>query len=336
MALGGDFDLAREPEFAPLRKFEPYRELEHRQSLRAPARTSTLAFRLSDPELVPEGIAFDPVDGVFYVGSLHRRSILRVDRAGRETVLVAPGRDSLWAVLGLRVDPKRRLLWAASAADGREGAAAGSSALFAFELPGGALHGRWVLSEPPRKHLLNDLVVTDDGDVYATDSQSGEIRRLPSGAGALESFLPPATVDYPNGIALAATGRRLYVADFAKGLSIVELATRAVRPLPHPRGLSVHEIDGLYRVGGRLVAIQNGPGMERVVAFGLDEAGERVVDATVLESRNPDFDAPTTGAVTDGAFYYLANAQVEKLGDDGKIKPGSAPSPVRIFRMPLP
>jgi hypothetical protein len=109
-----------------------------------------------------------------------------------------------------------------------------------------------------------------------------------------------------------------------------------VRALAHPRGVSLHGIDGLYARGARdLLAIQNGSGLERVVSFRLDASGETVASATMLESRNPDFDAPTTGAIVDGAFYYLANSQVQKLDDDGKLVPGARIAPILILRLPL-
>jgi DNA-binding beta-propeller fold protein YncE len=334
-ALGCDFDLAREPAFAPLKKFESYRELAHRSSLLAPARSSAVAFRIAEPDLVPEGIAYDPVSKSFFVGSLAKKKIVRITPDGAAKDFVPSGRDGLWTVLGLKVDAKRRILWAASAADGREGPAAGSSALLAFEIPSGALRARHVLDGTPRKHLWNDLAVTTAGDVFVTDSEAGAVYRLAPGGGSLEEWLPADTFAYPNGIALDPEEKRLYVADFAKGLSIVEIATKKVRPVFHPRAVTLHAIDGLSSFRGSLVAIQNGPGMERVARLFLDPAGERVTGIQVIESRNPDFDLPTTGAVAEGDYYYLANSQLESLGDDGRLKAGVRLREVLVFRARL-
>ena len=336
VSLGYDFDLAREPAFASLKRFEPYRELAHRLSLVTPVRSSELAFRIAEPDLVPEGIAYDPVSRAFFVGSLYKKKILRIGADGVASEFVAPGRDGLWSVLGLKVDARRRILWAASAADGREGTAAGSSALFAFDLPSGALRSRHVLeSAPGRRHLLNDLALTASGEVFATDSETGAVYRLAESARSLEAWLPARTFTYPNGIALDAAERRLYVADFAKGLSIVEIATKRIRPVPHPPNVTVHAIDGLSLYGDSLVAVQNGPGMERIARLHIDATGERVTRLTVIESRNPDFDAPTTGAVAGNDYYYLANSQLEGLGEDGKLKSGVRFKDVLVLRAPL-
>lgn len=336
VSLGYDFDLSKEPAFAKLKKFEPYRELSHRLSLVPPVYRSSLAFRIAEPDLAPEGIAFDPVSRSFFIGSLARKKIVRVGPDGAAADFVPSGKDGIWTVLGLKVDAKRRLLWAASTADGREKEAEGSSALFAFDLSTGALRARHVLERrASSKHLLNDLAVSRDGSVFATDSEAGAVYRLAAGGEALEEWLPAGTFEYPNGIALDPEERRLYVADFTRGLSIVEIATKRVRPLPHPRDVTLHSIDGLSLFGSSLVAIQNGSGMERVARFGLDPTGERVTDVTVVESRNPDFDAPTTGALDGKNFYYLANTQLERLGDDGKWKPGPPPKDILVLKARL-
>jgi hypothetical protein len=57
-AMGYDFDAAKEPAFAPLKKFESFQELARRLT-KPPTHTSVLAFRIPEPDLIPEGIAWD-------------------------------------------------------------------------------------------------------------------------------------------------------------------------------------------------------------------------------------------------------------------------------------
>jgi hypothetical protein len=335
VGLGYDFELQKEPRFAPLRKSESFRALDRLLSRRPPARASVAAFLIADPELIPEGIAWDPAGRGFYVGSLYKKKILHVGPDARARDFTASGQDGLWAVLGMKVDPRRRILWVNSAADGREEAAKGSSGLFAFDLATGRLLEKHLVAGHPREHLFNDLVVTAGGDVLLTDSEAGSLWRLARGAAALQEFLPAGTFQYPNGIALDGGEGRLYVADSSKGISIVEIATKKTRPLPHPSDVPLHSVDGLYAYGASLVAIQNGPGMERVVQFRLDPAGERVEGVRVIESRNAHLKVPTTGAVAGSDFFYIANSQLENLGDDGKLKAGAKLENVRILRAPL-
>ena len=46
---------------------------------------SPVAFRLSDPKLIPEGIAWDPKGERFFIGSVARRKIVVADAKGRDT-----------------------------------------------------------------------------------------------------------------------------------------------------------------------------------------------------------------------------------------------------------
>jgi hypothetical protein len=333
-ALGYAFDPAKEPAFAPLKKFESFQELSRRLT-RPAVHTSTLAFRIPERDLIPEGIAWDGVSRSFFVGSLYKKKIVRIGPDGTPRDFVGSGQGGLWMVLGMTVDEKRRILWVNSAADGRQGDARSSSGLFAFDLATGALIEKHVLPGRPDKHLFNDLAVTSGGDVFLTDSEFGGIWRLPRGGASLEAFLPGGTFNYPNGIAPDVEGKRLYVADFDRGVSIVDLQTKKLRPLRHPRDVTLYEIDGLYRFKGSLVAVQNGPGLERIVQFPLDPSGGRVEGARVIESRNPDFDIPTTGAIAGDELFYLANTQLRRLGEDGKLTPGGALRDVLIFKAPL-
>ena len=229
--------------------------------------TSRVAFRIPQPRLVPEGIAWDAQSGDFFVGSLHERKIVRIAPSGAITDFVPTGTDGLEDVLGLKVDPGRRRLWACTAASARAGAAAGSSALLAFDVDTGKLLRAYWLKEAGTKHLLNDLAFTAGGEVYVTDSDADSLYRLGAEGESLEVFIGPGTFRYPNGIALSADEKRLYVADFQSGLSVVDLATKGTQPLPLPANVSSHGIDGLYVDAGSLVAVQNGAGRERIVRY---------------------------------------------------------------------
>jgi sugar lactone lactonase YvrE len=336
VSLGWDFEPEKQPAFKPLEKFETYRELARQLGLRPAIHTSALAFRVAEKDLVPEGIAAMPDGSAFFIGSLAKKKIVRVALDGSARDFVPSGRDGLWAVLGLRVDPKRRLLWAASAADGREGAAAGSAGLFAFDLETGALRRKLTLDGRQQKHLFNDIALTDAGDLFVTDSEAGSVYRVAAGADALEEYLPAAALLYPNGIALARDGRTLYVADGSVGITAVDVASKRRTPLAHARDVSLSSVDGMYADGAALVAIQNGSGMERVVRFALDASGGRVERLDVLENRNPEFEIPTTGAIVGRDFFYLANTQLARLGDDGKVIPGPPLKPVLVFKTRLP
>lgn len=55
----------------------------------------------------------------------------------------------------------------------------------------------------------------------------------------------------------------------------------------------------------------------------------------MLERRNPQFDGgPTTGAIAERQFVFMANPQLNKLVD-GKIKTDAGLRPITILRIHL-
>jgi hypothetical protein len=73
----------------------------------------------------------------------------------------------------------------------------------------------------------------------------------------------------------------------------------------------------------------------RVARFTLSPAGDRVLRAEVLERAHPRYDEPTLGVLVDGELYYIANAQWERFGEDGRIaKPEALRTPA-VLRLRL-
>ena len=56
-----------------------------------------------------------------------------------------------------------------------------------------------------------------------------------------------------------------------------------------------------------------------------------------LEAGNPSFDLPTTGTLIGGTkLRFIANSQLRRLGDDGRITPGTPPKPIVLLDLALP
>src|SRR4051812_44937109 len=96
-------DVWGDPEFQKIRT-----ELAEEESKTTDA---PVAFRLTDPKLIPEGIAFDPGTGAFFLGSIAQHKIVFRDATGRVRDFSNPA-DKLDSVLGLVVDPKHEHLYA--------------------------------------------------------------------------------------------------------------------------------------------------------------------------------------------------------------------------------
>jgi len=293
-----------------------------------PILNARAAFAIDEPTLFPEGIAYSARLNRFLLGSVFRHRIVSCTPDGACQPLVRDGQDGLGEVLGLRISPLDETLWAVSNGDETSG-------LFRYTLPAGQLLGKFTISRKPHPHTFNDLVVSPAGDVFVTDTAAGTVFRLSHATQRLEVFNPALHVEAANGIAFGDQPRpKLYVAGFPDGIVVVDLASQSFRPISHPSDLCLATIDGLYYYRGDLLAIQNGVMVPRVVRYRLSADRGAIESYQILERRNALFDVPTTGAIAHGAFYFMANTQLESLAG-GKIKTGVQLKPIQILRIDL-
>ncbi len=285
---------------------------------------STIAFTLEEKDLLPESLAYDPQSGYFLVGGTRWGEIREVAPRCREWAFAAARAHGLWMVTGMKADPARRALWVTSA-DGERlvghrpgnGTAAG---LFEFDLDTGGLIGRHLLQEPGVVHVLKDLAVAPDGDVYVTHGQdAGQVWRLDAATGTFAPFYRgDAAFHDPDGIAITPDGKRLYVAD-GFDISAIDVAERVRRPVSAPQGMKLAGVGGLYLYDHSLVLIQ--PALKRVSRCTLDETGLAVTACRVLEQDYPLFDHPAAGVIVDNALYYIANSQSASVDAQGRLPP---------------
>jgi len=342
-ATGAVVDLEADADFVDLRASEAFRSVVARMAAnRQPQGEAQEAFVLEIPDLLPEGIARDPESGALYLGSIRLRKILRLGPDDSVADFVREGQDGLCSVVGLTVDPLRRVLWACSAA-GPEmvdatPADTSRTGVFGWSLDDGELVGAFLLPDATVRRQLNDLTIGPLGRIYASDSQRGAVWRLDPDAGAWEVFLGDGEVPGANGLAFSADGRRLYVSAYALGVAVVDLddaqTVLGVRRLACPASQPAVFIDGLYCRGNSLFAVQNWLGMARVIRFWLDAAGSEVTGAEILLSHHPSFDEPTTAALADAELFVVANSELRRYAPDGTLAPADKPPRFVVLRLP--
>jgi sugar lactone lactonase YvrE len=278
---------------------------------------SQVAFRIAERELIPEGIAYDPQARIFYVGSTYQRKIVSVDEKGVVRDFTGEAQEGLLGVLGMKVDAKRRLLWVVStnAGGGMPGKGLdrdclGCSAVFKYDLRTGRLIKKYALNNKPNVHFLNDLTVNSNGDVFITDTITGDIYLISRRKDELELFVNLGQKAFPNGIDLSGDEKLLFVAA-ADGIRVVNLRDQRSRTLKLPDGVSPVVIDGLYFYKGGLIAVQPFADQRKVVRYSLDKGANAVTKAEVIEPVHPLFNQPTTGVIVGKDFYYIANSQLQ-------------------------
>jgi hypothetical protein len=327
MALEEGFDPSGEPAFLELKstkEFTTLVETVHRDfPVMAEARE---AFRTTEKDLIPEGLAYDAERNIFYLSSLNRRKIVEIGKDGRISDFVPAERFGLLPVLGIRVSPNDGTVWADSSTDD------GRSELLHFDAAGKLL-GRFK-PEGSAKHGFNDLVIRKNGEVLTTDSLANAVLRFDPAEGTFTALAFHRRLFYPNGIALGEDQHTLYVADNL-GVVRVDLAGGESRDVdPGPRS-TLAGIDGLYSYKGALIGIQNGIGSPRVAAFHLSSDGLRVTRTTVLENRSNFCILPTTGAIRGSDFFFIANSQIDNMNND-KVMDVTRLEVVRIGVLRLP
>jgi hypothetical protein len=321
------FDPSGSPEFMGLRGTHDFDSLVEKVHSDFPEVAKARVVLLTEErDLVPEGLAWDEHRQVFYLGSLNLRKIVQITPESRSSDFVPAGRDHLLPVLGIRPDPQDGSVWAASFEE------SGKTELLHFD-PSGRLLGRFAPQDDQR-HGFNDLVVRPGGDVFVTDSLGNLVYRFDPTAKSFSALSLHRRLIYPNGIAITPDGGTLFVAD-ALGVLRVDLSTSASKDIDPGRHTTLGGIDGLYWHAGSLIAIQNGIGSPRVAAFKLSSDSLRVTRTTVLESRTPLTELPTTGAIRGSDFYFITNSQIDNMMND-KVMDVTRLAPVRIAVVPLP
>jgi sugar lactone lactonase YvrE len=294
---------------------------------------------LADSTLWPEGVDGDPRTGDFYIASVRHRTIVRLMANGTERELWPRDDPRIGAVLGVRFDLRRNVVWAStSGMPQMEGWAPADSAIAALlrtDARTGRIERRWDLPLAPRGHVLGDLALGPRGDVYLTDSYHPVLYRLRPGADTLEPITHPLFRSL-QGMAATDDDRFVYVADYSRGLLRVRLADGEVQKLGVAAGTDTRGCDGIVLHRGAILAVQNGASPARIVRFVLNASGDSVV-ATQLLDRNPTLaPEPTIGTMMGDRFVYIANSQWEEFDDAGQLKAGARLTRPRLVAVPVP
>ena len=302
---------------------------------------SNVAFRFSGKDLIPEGIAFDPVEKVFYISSIYRRKILKVTPGGSASDFTKEKENGLWGVLGMEVDAKRRHLWVCTANGGAETtmidpepATEGKSALHKYDLQSGKLVKRYEIGTKEEPKLFNDVAIASNGDIYVSESKGGAVYKVNAEADRLELFVSSDGMGYANGIAISPDGKFVYVSHM-EGITVIQTDNRQHKLLTGPPDSQLGSHDGLVFYKDGLVGIQMlTGGVDRVVRFRFKNP-THVDRIEVLQVNHPLFQLPTTGDIAGDEFYYIANSQLRSFDEKGVIYPMDKLNDPVILKVPL-
>ena len=317
---GIDFGATDLDEFAALKELDGWGAYAAKVAeLREPIGSATVVATYDEANFVPEGIAIDK-DGRVLIGSIHSGRLVRL--SSPPDVLLEQGEG--WSVFGMRFHPDGSLWFAGAAVPQLKDAGddVGKTGLFQVDTSTGEMILAAVLPQYEESQVLGDLVIADDNTLYTTDSLTGAIYRYYIDSNEFEVLVKRGKFVSPQGLVLDDSGNYLYVADYNGGVFRVSVADGSMAKLDVADDISDYGIDGLYRYGDELIAIQNGSRPHKLVALRLAENGSAISASRTLAANLEQFDEPTLGVVRGNDFYFVANSHWNRFDRDNNLPQG--------------
>lgn len=310
-AMGLSLNIAGDPALTSVSEIPRFQTTAARLTANATQLSGELsAMHLPGVTGILESCLYDPVADEWYFSDVRNRCIWKRGVAGR-LLQVTRDEEKLDGVFKLLLTPDRQTLWAGTAsigvmtgANNDEGA---RSTLIAFDFASGHILGRYPVPADGRKHLLGDFILAADGALYATDSFSPVIWRLPPGGKQLEAWLESEDFLNLQGLAFSADGQSLFVADYSNGVWCIDVATKSAALLVAPPEATFFGIDGLYAVKGGLLAVQNGINPQRVLRIEPKE-GSTPSPTRAVAGGYPAMTDLSLGTVAGGRFHFIADS----------------------------
>lgn len=292
-----------------------------------PAGEAEPVFDLNSKHALPRAIAWDASRERFLVGTAEKGELLAVDDSGKTKRLLSADADNgLWAIMGIAVDAENNRLWISSAAvpqfEGFSNEDVGKSGLFAFELDSLEPAGEYFPDPAQGPHAFGSIVVTPAGDVFVADRETAVLYRKSADAEVFAPFLADKELNGFTDMAVSPTGSRIYLADAAHGVLVIDPENEGAAMLGGPDTLNLGGISGLFHTGTDLIIVQSGINPQRLMSLQLDPSGGSVEDVRPMAIALEWFDGPSVGTIRGDSVYYYANALAD--GDD-----------VTVLRTPL-
>ena len=287
---------------------------------RTPVVHSSQAYTQNEKGLIAEGLAFDSASETLFVSSVHKRKIIAIGKHG-EAKTFADESAGLWSILGMKVDSRRRLLWAVTTAlpqmQNFRKEDDGKSAIVKFDLQTGKLLKKYLVPDETKKHALGDLTVNSRGDVFATDSLSPAVYVLRPEQEQIELLYTGSPFLSPQGLAFTPDEKHLFITDYSMGVFDFDVRSKTVRKIASLANTTMLGIDGLYFYNGSLIGVQNGVNPSRIIRVRLSKDFQSFEKFEIVESNNPKFSEPTLGVLINGELLFNANSQWDDINEQG-------------------
>jgi hypothetical protein len=335
-------DPAAQPEFHAMLAIADFQRLEqvYRAGLPPTGGHAPLA-NAPAADLLAEDLAVNTRSGLRYMSSVRLGKVLSLDTAGHWSDFADAAALSAWGIYAVAVDAPHVRLWLSSVAGAvsppYRPAEQGRSAVLRLNLDTHAVERRYELHDG-HPHAFGDMALSAGGDLYVSDGVGGGVYCIRAAPEAdMETRVAPGALRSPQSPVPLPDGRRVLVADYSRGIAIVNLQRpQSVSWLRHGSELAVYGIDGPYLYGQGLIAIQNGTVPERLLYMRLDRSYTRVLSWRVLLARAAGLGDPTHGVVRENQFEFISNSGWDRVDEQGELKPTPAAASPALWSIELP
>ena len=288
-----------------------------------------VAYEISEKDLIPEGITYSSTTNSFYLSSIHKTKIIRIEaETGDVSDFITSDLVGM-NFLGLITDDTRNNLWACCNRGN-------NSAVVKFNLQTGELINSYSISDNT-ENLFNDLILDKKGNTYFTNTNQQTIYRIDQQTDSLTIFFDENEIIHPNGITISPDDKYLYIASNEKGIRIMDIISRKIINEPDNTNTSTG-IDGLKYYKNSLIGIQNEVKSRsdmKIAKYYLNRNGTKITKRTIIDQNGPHFDIPTTFVIRNNNLYCLANSQLANIDSNNKIRSYEALDDIIILKYDL-
>lgn len=298
-----DFD--QDEKLAPLKSLPQYQQLLSQiDEQNKPILNSSLHFEFEQKGFHPEGIAIQPESGDFLISDVRCGLISSFNKDGSEhKPILDLKKFGFWGAMGMAFDKQDpNMIWVSTSAlpnyceysDSLDG----KSAVLKIDLKKKQLIRSYSVEG---HHVFGDLVTTETGAVYISDSSEPIVYKITKQNNKLEEFLKPEGLFNLQGLALGEENI-LYISDYITGVYSVDLSSKKITPVISEAHLT-RGTDGLYFHNGLLYLMQNGTRPFQVAKVDISSSSIEILDRAV-----PELNEPTLGIMKNGILYFIANS----------------------------
>lgn len=272
----------------------------------------SIAYRVTENDLIPEGVTYSQKTNSFYIGSILKKKIIQIDAETGEFKDFTPSLNLEKRFLGLDVDNERNHLWAVGFLEVDNYF---TNAVFKFDLEKSELIKTYTFDYHQNEPKYNDLVVDNEGTVYFTNRWGSTICKIDPQSDTISEIYYSKDIFHPNGITISDDQKKLYIASQTDGIRVFDIESKKLLNEVNYQ-FDTKGVDGMKYYNNRIVAIQNHSSETpetRIVAYVLDESGNKIIGEEVIDVNNPKFAHPTTHVIVGDELFCMASSQLDRL-----------------------